>query len=466
MGNQLVLDPVEQMIHKINAIRDDPLIAMEMADNEVKKQHYDALARASKKRSSFAARISKWLEKITHTKGCRKFCPCLARLHTRKVSKPELMETQVLEKTIIKLGSLLALGFGEAGAKLISNNMRGLDTAGVDAMIPGNRVDCIIGYAHICHFDLFNEVLQAKVMTFVNHVAEIVHGLIHEYHGFVNKNHGDTFLIIWHAANLSPQGLERLADMCLVSYAKIIGAVHQSSVLLAYRTHPGLQQRLGQACKVDLSCGLHFGWAIEGAVGSEFKIDASYLSPNVSIAESVQKATSVYNVSILVSQSVVELTSQSMRNKFRLIDKVLIGGSKVPLELYVLDLETCDLKIRDMNCRLAWTTRLRFKARQLLEIEKQLKWCENFSIVGLFDVSPEVETMRQRIQSEEFQQIFKMGYQNYSQGEWAVARRLFQRTHTMLGFKDGPSGALLSFMEHPFCFEAPTGWQGVRDLKV
>ena len=30
--------------------------------------------------------------------------------------------------------------------------------------------------------------------------------------------------------------------------------------------------------------GLHLGWAIEGAIGSKFKIDASYLSPNVNIA--------------------------------------------------------------------------------------------------------------------------------------------------------------------------------------
>ena len=30
--------------------------------------------------------------------------------------------------------------------------------------------------------------------------------------------------------------------------------------------------------------GLHVGWAIEGAIGSEYKIDASYLSPNAFIA--------------------------------------------------------------------------------------------------------------------------------------------------------------------------------------
>jgi len=37
--------------------------------------------------------------------------------------------------------------------------------------------------------------------------------------------------------------------------------------------------------------GLHMGWAIEGAIGSEFKIDASYLSPNVNLAARLEGAT-------------------------------------------------------------------------------------------------------------------------------------------------------------------------------
>jgi class 3 adenylate cyclase len=37
--------------------------------------------------------------------------------------------------------------------------------------------------------------------------------------------------------------------------------------------------------------GLHVGWAIEGAIGSFFKIDASYLSPNVNIASKLEGAT-------------------------------------------------------------------------------------------------------------------------------------------------------------------------------
>jgi class 3 adenylate cyclase len=42
---------------------------------------------------------------------------------------------------------------------------------------------------------------------------------------------------------------------------------------------------------VKLGYGLHVGWAIEGAIGSHFKIDASYLSPNVNIASRLEGST-------------------------------------------------------------------------------------------------------------------------------------------------------------------------------
>jgi class 3 adenylate cyclase len=35
---------------------------------------------------------------------------------------------------------------------------------------------------------------------------------------------------------------------------------------------------------IEMGYGLHFGWAIEGVIGSSMKIDASYLSPHVNTA--------------------------------------------------------------------------------------------------------------------------------------------------------------------------------------
>merc|ERR1719506_2613557 len=121
--------------------------------------------------------------------------------------------------------------------------------------------------------------------------------------------------MVWRTSDLDDDAVSKLADMSMLAFARILGAVHRSPVLAAYRGHPGLQQRLGKHCRVNLSSGLHYGWAIEGAVGSEFKIDASYLSPNVSIAETVERATQIYGVSLIVAESVVTICTPAMMTK-------------------------------------------------------------------------------------------------------------------------------------------------------
>jgi len=59
---------------------------------------------------------------------------------------------------LIKIGALLALGFGEAGSEIIATNM----TKGggeVDPMIPGKRELCIFGFCDIRRFTDATEVL-------------------------------------------------------------------------------------------------------------------------------------------------------------------------------------------------------------------------------------------------------------------------------------------------------------------
>jgi len=347
-ANRLVLYPVENMIAKVETIRNNPLQAMKVADEEFKVEEINR-AKAAKQEKSRLQVVMEWT-------GC-----------SSKKDNTEIMETVILEKTIIKLGSLLALGFGEAGANIIEHNMHGVDSACVDAMVEGTRVECIIGATRIRDFSTATEVLQAKVMTFVNQIAEIVHGVVDEFHGAANKNNGDTFLMIWRMGDIDK--VSKLADMSILAFTRILGAIHRTPVLAAYRGHPGLQQRLGKDCRVNLSSGLHYGWAIEGAVGSEFKIDASYpsyLSPNVSIAETVERATQIYGVSVLVAESVVSICSTPMATKCRLIDRVIITGSVVPMDLYVIDLDYLGLTVEQPLGPQRWTTRDRFKVTTIL----------------------------------------------------------------------------------------------------
>ncbi len=79
--------------------------------------------------------------------------------------------------------------------------------------------------------------------------------------------------------------------MSMISFLKIIAALQRSFELQEYSRHEGMIERLGNDYKIKMGFGLHLGWAIEGAIGSHFKIDASYLSPNVNMASRLNAAT-------------------------------------------------------------------------------------------------------------------------------------------------------------------------------
>jgi class 3 adenylate cyclase len=219
----------------------------------------------------------------------------------------------------VKVGALVALGFGEAGVKIISDNMG--HTGDVDPMVPGHKVAAIFGFCTIRQFIETTEVLEESVMSFVNEIAELVHGVVDKFSGAPNKNIGDSFLCVWkfrdediefneNTNNIQPivcTAVQQLADMALISYLKTIAALKRSAKLEGYRVREDMQEKMSKNFEVKMGFGLHIGWAIEGAIGSEFKIDASYLSPNVNMASRLEAATKQFGVSILMSGSFFSL---------------------------------------------------------------------------------------------------------------------------------------------------------------
>ncbi len=92
---------------------------------------------------------------------------------TKNHSDDPQMETRILENSINKICSLLAVGFGDAGAEVIANNIR--SGGDLNPMIPGNKVVAIFGFCDIRNFTDTTEVLQEDIMEFVNTIADIVH---------------------------------------------------------------------------------------------------------------------------------------------------------------------------------------------------------------------------------------------------------------------------------------------------
>eukprot|EP01047_Picozoa_sp_COSAG01_P052644 COSAG01_NODE_5554_length_4186_cov_32.462931_5_plen_180_part_00 len=105
-------------------------------------------------------------------------------------------DNQYLQTAIFKMGGLLQMVFGNAGADVIARNMTSGD-AKLNPMQAGKRVECIFGFCDIREFTATTEELKEDVMMFVNLCGEHIHYTAQEHKGFPNKNVGDAFLMVW-----------------------------------------------------------------------------------------------------------------------------------------------------------------------------------------------------------------------------------------------------------------------------
>jgi class 3 adenylate cyclase len=346
-ADNLVLHPIERMISKVEHIRRDPLYAIKLGDEQYRLQH---LQEQAVRRRGFCRTLCScsglWGSSDTSTQKRQR-----RRMSVQAAAKSVTLETKILENTIIKLGSLLALGFGEAGSEIIGQNLDD-DNVMVDAMIPGSKVEGVYGYCQIQDFTMTTEVLQQKTMVFVNQVAEIVHNIVDEHLGAANKNLGEAFLLVWRVGLYEERQRPKIADLSVMSFVQVLAAVNRDRQLAAYREHPALQARKSNY-RVSLGFGLHLGWSIEGAIGSEFKIDASYLSSHVNLAVYLESVARQYGVKLLISEALARTCSRRMACLLRGIDNVRLPGAKTPTRLFTVDLDVqaleTDLDTRKQN---------------------------------------------------------------------------------------------------------------------
>ncbi|CAE8620397.1 unnamed protein product, partial [Polarella glacialis] len=311
------------------------------------------------------------------------------------------------------------------------------------------------------------------VMVFVNRIAGVVHSCVNEFFGNPNKNIGDAFLLAWRLSGHPAKKQQKLADMAMISCTKIIAQINKSALLAEYRNHPKLVKRLPNY-RVRMGFGLHSGWAIEGAIGSEFKIDASYLSPNVNMAARLEAVTKQYGCLVLISDSIIRLMSEEMSEECRMIDHVRMTGTKEPFKLYTMDLDSLALEVERTPPLLGTqisvgpgadrggSKNTKYRLRHERQRLKNERWADDYHMHSLFSTDQDLITMRQKFTPEFFCR-FNMAFLNYEAGEWTVARDMLEACRFQLATEDGPSAALLRYMKQSH-YEAPPSWPGYRML--
>ena len=446
---KLILEPLEIMIEIVENVAKDPINAKNVDDvqNAGMKAMLAELDMSDEKKKKQKANIEKY-------------------------------EVKIIQNAILKISALLAIGFGEAGGEIIKKNLAG--SSELQAMIKGKKKNAIFGFCDIRNFQVILMALQEKTMVFVNEIADIVHSSVDRYGGAANKNIGDAFLCAWKFDKkekdekkynkLNEKGdlvldidspiVKNVADQSLLGFLKILIKINREQNILNYRNDKKINELLNNF-KVNMGFGLHLGYAIEGAIGSQYKIDASYLSPNVNIAARLEGATRHYGVNILISGELFDSFSSEIQDLCRLIDIVKVKGSKMPVRLYTVDtnIDLTPKNLRMNNLELSNKKKIYESKR-----EKVIKGIEKSnSVYNYISNLPSFKELFYLDRSPDFLDIFNDGCQNYIEGNWDYAKTALEECLELDPF-DGPTKTIINFMKETN-YQVPIDWEKCRELK-
>ena len=399
-------------------------------------------------------------------------------------------EMKVIESTLIRTSGLIAVGYGEAGSEIIKKFIKGNE--GFDPMASGNKIEAIFGFCFIHDFAAISEVFEEKTMPFVNHICEIVHSCVDKFNGYTNKNIGDCFLLAWKVKSkenkpdnnnnnnsnnninnstinnnkTQSEELTLLADCALLAFLNIFKKINKSRKILSYRKDPDIIKRFGNKYSVALGFGLHYGWGIEGAIGSHHKIDCSYLSPNVNIAARLETATNIYGVDILFSGEFYNLLSDFMKQKCRKIDVVTLKGSEKPIDLYTVDLNKNIKpgKLMSKKDRMSLREKMDYYGQKKKKLWKKYENGQKGKSIGeiYFKESKGFKQILSHKKSELFYSNFEEGLTHYIYGDWEEASSFLYRA-LYLDNSDGPTKTILEYIKK-LKYKAPDDWDGYRVL--
>ena len=456
--SELVLEPIETMIEKVKQITKNPIEALQKNEKD---------------------EITKALLQEEEEKNA--FCHCGKQTQQssfQRKKKQAPLETEVLENTITKIGALLALSFGDAGSEIIAKNMQKNSSGEVNPMIPGKKICAIYGFCDIRNFTDTTEILQEKVMVFVNEIAEVVHELTSEYGGSANKNIGDAFLLVWKFQDrfcytskktkelqvYNCEQVNQLCDMALISIILVLAKIYKSKTFDKYRTNEKLIKKFN-GYSVKLGFGLHLGWSIEGAIGSAFKIDASYLSPNANMANTCEEKTKDYGALMIMTDKFVENLSEDAQKQCRIVD--IINGDEV-IGFYTIDLDLNALTIDEEESDSQNFFNKDEVTRKMTKYQKRMKRKKNLDDalsnpprrkfwLDFVESSEDFTSMR-GIYTDEFFDYYNEGFDEFNFGDWKKAKRLLEE---VLKIKpdDKPTLRMLDKMKK-YNYHKPAGWIG------
>jgi hypothetical protein len=395
-------------------------------------------------------------------------------------------------------------------------------------IVPGKQVYALFGFAGISDYSFILRSLEKDTMTFINDVARVLHNEVFRWgfgeSGQCNRNLGSAFLLVYRIGDFaevaemkaraidvffqmgdgkkdptrtpvvaaeidkkdliqlaSLPGISRFADRALLGILKTFAGIYRDKNIKKWED---TDYRLGGgvgAFSFEMTFGMDAGWAVEGAVGSSYKIDATYLSPHLNMASRMMMAAKQYKVAVLITQGMEELLSSPAKEVMRHLDTIYVKGSKIPQRVY-----TYDARKKGVDYFL--------NQRKTAIADRE---AENYR-EDIWTKDADLRDMRSHV-SPEFEVTYSMGLQQYLVGNFTEALAHFRAANDIMvegvvkdgrlesanavhsklldsnsrddgvltlreELGDGPCQALIRYIEEERNCIPPDDWHGVRKL--
>jgi class 3 adenylate cyclase len=317
-------------------------------------------------------------------------------------------------------------------------------------------------------------------MVYVNKLGNLVHTATHTYFGMANKNVGDAFLLSWKVCdgemdgftNFSDTATEaqrvkanetircvatnsalrakkrqitpsQMADAAITAFLKCQIDLFNENVdgcLTCYATYEAVIRRFGPGFSIKMGFGMHVGWAIEGAIGSELKIDATYLSPHVEMSDRLEASSKIFLAKLNVSHWLHNLASPGLKKYTRPIAYIRAEGVTCPFTVWTYDVMYNKIGFGKPTS----TINPKTKKQDLTD------WTH-----------PEYTEIQEGLHAD-FMETWLKAYSAFVEGDWPAARRTFD-AGMRLKPEDGPTLYLLGFMDANND-TLPENWDGAHFL--
>ncbi len=336
----------------------------------------------------------------------------------------------------------------------------------------------------MCDIDIYDD----RMVSFIQKTQEIVQRTTDKFNGASSCLFDGKFVLVWrlnsdnYKSNFitGNRNSSEAAAMCVTSILKIIAKLgrlkrfYRVKKLLGTKAWGHSQDNVAVAAEEEpeaenlANCIVHCGKIYEHIIGGCQKIDVCYLGPDIAYIDRLHNMSILYNVPIMMTETVYNFMADSIKKQCRMIDVIKLKNAEKQMNLYSLDVNpNCDredTEHQDSEDNIKYdvinedTSEYRFFHSRIKEkiLERLIKGAKN----SIYFEDPDIQSLFKK--KPEFKRACRKAIDFYTLGAWDMAKN---ELDTALRYEpeDGACWFLLKYLEM-YDFKKPEHWRGYRNI--